>query len=178
MKISWAFVLLTLSFAPAALRSQDAPAQIPKLETPSQFADTRADLAQAVRNNPDSIAALTSYAEFLDRYGDPGAREAYGQLVAALRKSGDTARAGVVARRLLRLDLLSGDDDGARRDADTYRAVSGDTLPHRRAIRRNPRRRGGHRHRPGTLALVRPHGRHQPRRPARRRSSRRWRAMW
>ena len=92
------------------------------------MSDARAALAQSVRNNPDSIRDLTLYAEFLDRYDDPGAREAYGRLLALVRKSGDNTRTGVLARRLLRLDLLAGDSDGVSRDLETYRAATGETL--------------------------------------------------
>ena len=71
------------------------------------------------------MAALTAYAEFLDRYGDPGAREAYGKLLAALRNGGDQARAAAVARRLAMLDLLAGDRAAANTHLEAYRAAGG-----------------------------------------------------
>ena len=61
-------------------------------------AGTRAALARAAEENPKDIAALTGYAEFLERYGDPTCREAYAKLLEALRNTGDTARAGLIAR--------------------------------------------------------------------------------
>src|SRR5262245_777487 len=70
---------------------------------------TRATLARAAQASPNNVAALTAYAEFLDRYGDAQARDAYAKLAAALRTSGDTARATAVNRRIALLDLLSGD---------------------------------------------------------------------
>ncbi|HYW42506.1 MAG TPA: hypothetical protein VE959_06595 [Bryobacteraceae bacterium] len=88
----------------------------------------RAALARGAANNPDSVAALTAYAEFLDRYGDPGARAAYGKLLAALRNPGDRARAAAVARRLAAEDLAAGDRDAASRDMEAYRAASGNSL--------------------------------------------------
>ncbi|MBZ5626254.1 MAG: hypothetical protein LAQ69_47355, partial [Acidobacteriia bacterium] len=60
----------------------------------------RIALARAAASAPSSIPALTAYAEFLDRYGDPACREAYGKLLTALRNSGNTARAGAIAGRL------------------------------------------------------------------------------
>ena len=71
-------------------------------------AGTRAALARAAEENPKDIAALTGYAEFLERYGDPACREAYAKLLEALRNTGDTARAGLIARRLAVIDLLDG----------------------------------------------------------------------
>jgi len=128
VKISWVIVALALQLALPALEAQQTSPEIPKLEAPSEAPDTRAALAQTVRNNPDSISALTVYAEFLDRYGDSGAREAYSRLLALVRKSGDNARAGILARRLLRLDLLAGDSDGVSRDLEAYSAATGETL--------------------------------------------------
>src|SRR5664279_5555037 len=69
----------------------------------------RMALARAALGNPNSATAWSAYAEFLDRYGDPGAREAYGKLLEALRNGGDSARAATVARRLALLDLMAGD---------------------------------------------------------------------
>ena len=68
---------------------------------------------------------MTGYAEFLERYGDPACREAYARLLEALRNTRDTARAGVIARRLAAIDLLAGDRDAAARDLEAYRAAPG-----------------------------------------------------
>src|SRR5260370_15786146 len=48
--------------------------------------------SQAARSNPSDITSLSEYADFLDRYGDPGARAAYGTLLDALSSSSDSAR--------------------------------------------------------------------------------------
>ena len=74
-------------------------------------------LAQAAQNNPKDTSVLSEYAEFLDRYGDPAARPAYEKLLDALGGSGDPARRASVARRLITLDLLSGDLPVPGRDA-------------------------------------------------------------
>ncbi|HEX3747998.1 MAG TPA: hypothetical protein VHW09_28905 [Bryobacteraceae bacterium] len=55
------------------------------------------------------MPALTAYAEFLQRYGDPAAKEAYTRLIARLRQSGDSARADAITRRLALLDLVTPD---------------------------------------------------------------------
>src|SRR6185436_5177355 len=94
------------------------------LEASGDTQGARTALARAAAQNPNSVAAQTAYAEFLDRYGDPGCREAYGKVLAVLRSSNDSARVGVIARRLVALDLLAGDRDAAARHMEAYRAAS------------------------------------------------------
>jgi hypothetical protein len=129
MKTALALVALALPLAFPSLKAQPPSPQIPRLESLSGAAEQRAALAEAAKNNPDSIPALTRYAEFLDRHGDPTAREVYGKLFVQLRMSGDKTEAGAIGRRLLRLDLLAGDSGTVSRDLEAYRAVTGDA-PH------------------------------------------------
>ncbi|MGA2145230.1 MAG: hypothetical protein ABSH49_09730 [Bryobacteraceae bacterium] len=91
-------------------------------------AGARTVLAEAVRTRPQDAAALREYAEFLDRYGDPGAREAYKQLLAELSRAGDSTHAAAAAKRLVSYDLLAGDRSAAEADAEAYRKASGETL--------------------------------------------------
>ncbi|MGA2269797.1 MAG: hypothetical protein ABSH44_15115 [Bryobacteraceae bacterium] len=102
---------------------------IQQMEASGDTAGARAALARAAQNNPNDVSALTGYAEFLERYGDPACREAYARLLAALSGSPDTARAGVIARRLAAIDLLAGDSAAAARDLEAYRAATGKSLP-------------------------------------------------
>jgi hypothetical protein len=81
---------------------------IGKMEASGDAAGARAALARAVETDPGGITALTNYAQFLERYGDPTCREVYSRLLTALRQSGDTARAEAVSRRLALFDLLGG----------------------------------------------------------------------
>jgi len=85
--------------------------------------ESRAALARAAEDN--SPPALATYAGYLDRYGDPAAREAYSRLVEACKRAGDASGAAAAARRLAILDLLSGDREAAARDA----SAAGATLP-------------------------------------------------
>src|SRR5690348_18064589 len=87
--------------------------QVRKLEASGETEEARAALQRAAETRPNDIAALTEYAEFLDRYGDPGSRAAYEKLLARVRQTGETARAATVARRLAALDLLAGDKNAA-----------------------------------------------------------------
>jgi hypothetical protein len=102
MKSLWFAVLIFTVSSPVFGQT---PAQ---LEAAGDAIGARNALARSVQSNPHSIPSLTAYAEFLDRYGDPQARDAYQKLLAALRSSGDTARANAVSRRLALLDRIAG----------------------------------------------------------------------
>lgn len=128
MKSSLLAGIILLASANPALRGYQNLDQTQKMESSGDSAGARAALAQAVQSNPGDARALTAYAEFLDRYGDPAARETYARLLAALRGSGDTARAAVIAKRLAVLDLLAGDRDGAAQALETYSSSTGRKL--------------------------------------------------
>jgi hypothetical protein len=87
-------------------------------------------LAKAAQDaSGDALAAL-DYAEFLDRYNDPECRQAYQKVLTALGDSGDAARRRNVAKRIVLLDLLTGDQAAARRDLEAYRSAGGkEALP-------------------------------------------------
>jgi hypothetical protein len=72
----------------------------------------RTALARAAQSNPQSVQAWTAYAEFLDRYGDPGAREAYSKLLSAIKASGDNSKAAAVEHRIKVYELLEGGSAG------------------------------------------------------------------
>jgi hypothetical protein len=105
----FAFTFLDLAFG----QSLD---QIRKMEASGDIAGARAALSRAAEGNPNDVAALTNYAEFLERYGDPATRQAYTRLLPLLRQRGDTAAAATIARRLAVLDLQAGDRESATRN--------------------------------------------------------------
>jgi hypothetical protein len=88
-----------------------------QLEKTGDVAAARTLLATAAASGSDP-AALTRYAEFQDRYGDPSARETYRKL-AALTKN------AAVDRRLVLLDLIAGDRASATKDLAAYHANGG-----------------------------------------------------
>src|SRR5713101_7589203 len=113
---------LTVSSALLGSESLDRARQLAKA---GDGAAAQTLLAQAVRSNPSDITSLSEYAEFLDRYGDPGTRAAYGKLLDALGSSGDSAKRASVAKRLIALDLLAGDNVAATRHFEAYQAAGG-----------------------------------------------------
>lgn len=85
-------------------------------------------LAQASQKNPGDVVALTEYAEFLDEYGDPDVRAAYGRLFTALEGRGGQSQLAAVARRLIALDLIAGDNVAARTHLDAFKSAGGSGL--------------------------------------------------
>src|SRR5947208_1839486 len=104
MKASLSFAVLIFITSCPGVYAQ-TPAQ---LEASGDTLGARTALARAAQASPNNVAALTAYAEFLDRYGDPQARDAYSKVLAALRTSGDSTRAAAVSRRMALLDLIAG----------------------------------------------------------------------
>ena len=128
MKVSLFCAVVILAFASSPILGEQSLDLIQKMEASGDTMGARTALAHAAQTSPNSAAAWTAYAEFLDRYGDPAAREAYGKLLAALRNGGDSARAATVARRLALLDLLAGDRIAANTHLDSYHAAGGKPL--------------------------------------------------
>jgi hypothetical protein len=122
------FVITVLISYPSFVRGQSNTDSIQKMEAAGDTAAARTALARAAQTNPDNLPALTRYAEFLERYGDPAAREAYTRLLTAARRSGDKDRAAMAARRLAIFELLAGDASAASRHLDAYREASGKSL--------------------------------------------------
>src|ERR1035441_10907722 len=123
MKASLFYAIVILASASSPIFGDQSLDSIQKMEASGDTMGARAGLARATQASPNSVAVWTAYAEFLDRYGDPGAREAYGSLLTALRDGGDTEGGATVARRLALLDLLAGD----RIAAETHLAARGAT---------------------------------------------------
>ena len=63
-------------FALAVLTLLSAVRAGAQTEASGDSAGARAALARAAQENPNDVSALTGYAEFLERYGDPACREA------------------------------------------------------------------------------------------------------
>jgi len=126
----WTIVITAAGLLPIfVLPARQSSAQIHQPEAAGDANQTRANLAGAVQKNPDNIADLRSYAEFLEEYGQPEARAVYARLLVELRRAGRGADAAEIARRLVTLDLLAGDGEALARDEEPYRALTGKALP-------------------------------------------------
>ncbi len=112
----------------SVLSAWQDPARIRQLEAAGDANEAREILASAVQHNPDDPAALKSYAEFLEQYGQPEARAMYLRLLTQLRRTGGAAEEAEIARRLVTLDLLAGDREASARDREAYRAIAGKPL--------------------------------------------------
>jgi hypothetical protein len=121
MKLFSALAAVLLAVLSSVVQAQDL-GQIRKMEASGDVAGARVALAHAAEANPRNASALGNYAEFLDRYGDPGTKEAYTRLLSALQQSGDTARAAVIRKRLALLDVAAGNGPHAG-------PVAGEGLP-------------------------------------------------
>ncbi len=88
----------------------------------------RDELARAASGNPRNVNDQFTYAEFLDSYGDAGARAAYAQALSAAQAAGDKAHMASASMRLAGLDLLAGDREAATRDAAEYQTATGKAL--------------------------------------------------
>src|ERR1035438_4588024 len=109
MKASLFCAIVSLASASSPILGEQSLDSMQKMEASGDPMGARTALARAAQASPNSVAAWTAYAEFLDRYGDPAAREAYGHLLATLRASGDSARAATVAHRVELLTVLAAD---------------------------------------------------------------------
>lgn len=101
--------------------ADDLTTRARQFELQGQSHLARQSLERAVRSAPGDAAGLTAYAEFLDGRSDPGTRTAYERLLAV---AGANSSAGKSAlRRLISLDLLSGDRASAERRISELRQV-------------------------------------------------------
>lgn len=99
-----------------------------QMERSGDSSEARNLLSRAAQSSPEDATALAEYAQFLDRYGDPGSRAAYGKLLALIEKTGDAKQQAAIARRLVTLDLLAGDRAAAERHLQQYHAAGGTGL--------------------------------------------------
>jgi hypothetical protein len=123
MKAFPVFVVLTIVTGASAQPGIDV---IRRMELAGDTVGARTALARSAQ--AADAAAITHYAEFLDRHSDPGARAQYARLLTLLRKSGPAERAGAVARRMAVLDLMAGGRAAAAANLQAYREITGKEL--------------------------------------------------
>ncbi len=129
MKASRFAILIVFGFV-SALQGSQTLERARQLEQSGSSPEARALLAQAAQNAPGDVTALTEYAEFLDRYADPGVKDAYDKLLAALDDPAHRTQRAAVARRLAELSFLAGDRTAALRYLQIYQSAGGaPTIP-------------------------------------------------
>jgi hypothetical protein len=105
-----------------ALAAEDFGARAWQMENKGDAAEARDYLRHSSQTG--GVDAQLAYAQFLDRHRDPGAREAYEKVWSAARGE----QRELAARRLVVLDLIAGDRDGAQRHVEQYRSAGGRDL--------------------------------------------------
>ncbi len=121
-------LVLALLFL-TSLEANDALDKARQLEKAGDVLGARTALSTAVQREPGDVDALTEYAEFLVRYGDPDARAAYAKALEAVEKSGNRSKLAVLARELSVLDLIAGDRTAALQHLEAYHTAGGKDWP-------------------------------------------------
>lgn len=104
----------------------DLASRVREMEVRGQARDALQTLQDALKSNPKDAATLAQYATFLDRRGDPRARGAYQNVVAAAGAGSPEGRHAL--RRLAVLNLLAGDRAAAQKNLDAFHAAGGSDL--------------------------------------------------
>ncbi len=121
------FVLLAAAACLASsLYGEDLARKAWDLESRGDAQAAQELLSNAAEGTSDAQAWKT-YAEFLDRHRDPGARDAYAKALGFFPATDRVSRAAV-ARRLAALDLLNDDRDAAARHLQDYAGSAGRNL--------------------------------------------------
>src|SRR6185369_17259350 len=95
------WLAVALVFSAAWATGQDLAAEAWRLENSGDAEQAVRRLRQATTAAPNDPVPLRAYAEFLDRHGDSGAREAYVRLSQLLQRTGAPAeQRAAVAQRL------------------------------------------------------------------------------
>src|SRR5579863_9393985 len=120
------FLLLLLLVG--GLSANEAVDRAQKYEDSGDSAAAREAYAGALRATPNDSELLTGYAQILERYRDPRARETWRKSAASWKNAGRSQDAARSARRAVLLDLIAGDRASAEVDFATYSALGGRDL--------------------------------------------------
>src|SRR6202789_4124327 len=112
----------------ANLFASEAVDRAHKYEDAGDFAALREVYAKALQSSPSDPELLYGYAQALERYRDPGAREAYRRSADLWKNEGRAQDALAAERRAVLLDLVAGDRSAAEKDLTEYRSLGGGDL--------------------------------------------------
>ena len=110
------------------LSANEAADRAQKYEDAGDSAAAKDVYSAALKASPGDPELLAGYAQTLERYRDPGAREAWRKSAALWKKAGRAQDAAGAERRAVLLDLIAGDRRSADRDLAEYRALGGRDL--------------------------------------------------
>jgi hypothetical protein len=99
-----------------------------KLEEAGDSAALRDAYSKAIRTAPNDPELITGYAQTLERYRDPAARESYRKSAGLWKATGKNQEAAKSAKRAVLLDVIAGDRTAAQADLELYRSVGGNDL--------------------------------------------------
>src|SRR5579871_1656046 len=102
-------VLLSVFCLCGGLRANDAVDRAHRYEDAGDLAAAREVYARALQSAPNDAELVTGYAQLLERYRDPAAREAWRKSASLWRAAGRTQDAVHAARQAVKLDLIAGD---------------------------------------------------------------------
>jgi len=125
MKVRPTVLLLCLA---GSLGANEAIDRAHKYEDAGDSAAAREVYSKAVQASPGDAELLTGYAQILERYRDPGAREAYRKSATLWKGAGRAQDALNASRRAVMLDLIAGDRVAATADLAVYRSLGGKDL--------------------------------------------------
>ncbi len=123
--------------APAASASSNTALQnqVSERESAGDLPGAKSLLEHEAASGNDSAAA-EALAEFLDRHGDPGRRDAYAKWATEEK---DSARRKLALRQLVLLDFMDGNESQLAKDLSEYRAAGGTEFVEPRKDQRNAR---------------------------------------
>ncbi|HTA45020.1 MAG TPA: hypothetical protein VK789_21375 [Bryobacteraceae bacterium] len=112
----------------AGLSANEAVDRAQKLEDSGESAAAREAYSKALQATPRDPELLTGYAQMLERYRDPAARENWRKAANFWKTAGKTQDALSAERRAVLLDLIAGDRNSAEKDLEEYRSLGGQDL--------------------------------------------------
>jgi hypothetical protein len=112
----------------SGLSANEAVDRAQKFEDSGDSSAAREVYAGALRATPNDPELLSGYAQILERYRDPRARETWRKSAVSWKNAGRTQDAARSARRAVVLDLIAGDRTSAEADFVTYRSLGGTDL--------------------------------------------------
>lgn len=125
MRVRSTLLLLLLV---SGLSANEAVDRAQKSEDAGDSAAAREVYSKAIQATPNDPELLTGYAQILERYKDPGAREAWRKSAGLWKNAGRPQDALRSARRAVLLDLIAGDRTAAETDFTTYSGLGGTDL--------------------------------------------------